>query len=203
MYGFLNPGYTLPNNKLTPIHEIIPDLLKKLNYPGTVSKSHFQTLGGPSLGNVLGVFQFLHVLAKTVADIETNFNLHCFPNRDEEGFPCPDKASKQELEYQYFTGAYGEYYAGKDEFPELLNQFAEDYSDQKGVSETLMYDLERKVHQLEKENQNLKAESGDLSHLEEKHAGINIDIKNLEEYIVKCKENNQRKKMMFREKQYA
>ena len=103
----------MPNSKTQPIHEIMPELLKKLSYPGTVSKSHFQTLGGPSFGNVLGVFHFLLVQAKTVVAVENNYNIHFFPNRDNEGFEMdPNKPSKQELEYNYFTGVYKEYHKG-------------------------------------------------------------------------------------------
>ena len=137
LYRFLYPSYTLPNSKTQPIHEVMPDLLKKLNYPGTVSKSHFQTLGGPSFGNVLGVFHFLLTLAKTVADVESKITLHCFPNRDDQGFPCPDQASKQELEYRYFTSAYKKYCAGSDEFPELLEAFSEEYLNQQGIKSSL------------------------------------------------------------------
>ena len=193
MYSFLNPSYTLPNSKTQPIHEVVPDLLKKLNYPGTVSKSHFQTLGGPSFGNVLGVFHFLLTLAKTVADVDLKINLHCFPNRDEQGFSCPDQASKQELEYQYLTGAYKQYCSGRDDFPELLDEFADLYLNQLGVTEELLYDLESKVRQLEKENKDLKEESGDLGELEDQFAKVESDIKGLKDYITKYQESHQRK----------
>ena len=193
LYQFLNPSFTLPNSKTQPIHEVVPDLLKKLNYPGTVSKSHFQTLGGPSFGNVLGVFHFLLTLAKMVDCVDSKINLHCFPNRDEQGFQCNDKPSKQELEYQYLTGAYKQYCSGRDDFPELLEEFEFEYLAQLGVTEELLYDLESRVRNLEKENKDLKEESGDLGELEEQYAKVESDIKGLQDYITKYKESHQRK----------
>jgi len=39
LYGFLVPSFSLPPPKVTPVHEILTEILKKMNYPGTVSKS--------------------------------------------------------------------------------------------------------------------------------------------------------------------
>ena len=84
LYGFLVPGFQLPNPKVTPVHEVLTDILKKMNYPGTVSKSHFQTLGGPSWGNIVGVLHFFLQLAKSVVALSKleNFNQMNFPNID-------------------------------------------------------------------------------------------------------------------------
>ena len=45
LYGFLEPGFVLPSHAECPLHEALTELLKKLEYRGTVSKSHLQTLG--------------------------------------------------------------------------------------------------------------------------------------------------------------
>ena len=189
LYQFLEPEYTLPNSKTQPIHDIMPELLKKLGYPGTVSKSHFQTLGGPSFGNVLGVFHFLLVQAKMVVDVEKNSNLHFFPNRDNEGFDMdPNKPSKQELEYNYLTGAYKEYISGADTFPELLQEFSYAYSDLLGVDESQIADMENILQHLKVENQRLKDESGDSGALEDQLQKVEDDIKMLEKYICQTEE---------------
>ena len=167
----------------------MPELLKKLGYPGTVSKSHFQTLGGPSFGNVLGVFHFLLVQAKMVVDVEKNSNLHFFPNRDNEGFDMdPNKPSKQELEYNYLTGAYKEYISGADTFPELLQEFSYAYSDLLGVDESQIADMENILQHLKVENQRLKDESGDSGALEDQLQKVEDDIKMLEKYICQTEE---------------
>ena len=190
LYQFLEPDYNLPNSKTQPIHEIMPELLKKLSYPGTVSKSHFQTLGGPSFGNVLGVFHFLLVQAKMVVDVEKNSNLHFFPNRDNEGFDMdPNKPSKQELENNYFTGAYSEYMiGGKDAFPELLQDFSYAYSDLLGVDESQIVDMENDLKQLKLENQRLKDESGDCGALEDQLQKVEFDVKLMQDYICQLEE---------------
>ena len=78
------PGFQLPDPKRKPVHEELTEILKKMNYPGTVSKSHFQTLGGPSWGNIVGVLHFFLQLAKSVVALTKpeNFNKMNFPNLD-------------------------------------------------------------------------------------------------------------------------
>ena len=56
-----------------------------------------------------------------------------------------------------------------------------------------MYDLESKVRQLDKENRDLKEESGDLGELEEENARKEEDVKSLQDYIARYQESNQRK----------
>ena len=51
----------LPNPRTKPLHDEMIEILKKINYHGTVSKSHFQTLGGPSWGTI-GGFQLLDLI---------------------------------------------------------------------------------------------------------------------------------------------
>ena len=84
LYGFLVPSFSLPPPKVTPVHEILTEILKKMNYPGTVSKSHFQTLGGPSWGAIVGVLHFFLQLAKSVVALSKpeNFTKMNFPNVD-------------------------------------------------------------------------------------------------------------------------
>ena len=55
-----------------------------MNYPGTVSKSHFQTLGGPSWGAIVGVLHFFLQLAKSVVALSKpeNFTKMNLPNVD-------------------------------------------------------------------------------------------------------------------------
>ena len=88
LYGFLVPGFLLPPPKQTPLHDVLTDILKKMNYPGTVSKSHFQTLGGPSWGNIVGVLHFFLQLAKSVIALSKpeNFGKMNFPNLDSGKF---------------------------------------------------------------------------------------------------------------------
>ena len=88
LYGFLVPGYMLPNPRTKPLHEEMIEILKKINYHGTVSKSHFQTLGGPSWGTIVGVLHFFLLLAKSVVALSMpeNFRKMNFPNNDEGNF---------------------------------------------------------------------------------------------------------------------
>ena len=74
----------MPSQKDKPLHDVMIDILKNMGYPGTVSKSHFQTLGGPSWGNIIGVLHFLLQLAKSVCVLEKeeNFNKRNFPDVD-------------------------------------------------------------------------------------------------------------------------
>ena len=88
LYGFLVPGYMLPNPRTKPLHDEMIEILKKINYHGTVSKSHFQTLGGPSWGTIVGVLHFFLLLAKSVVALSMpeNFRKMNFPNNDEGNF---------------------------------------------------------------------------------------------------------------------
>ena len=88
LYSFLVPSFSLPPQKDKPLHDVMMDILKNLNYPGTVSKSHFQTLGGPSWGNIVGVLHFLLQLAKSVVILETEetFKKRNFPDVDDGKF---------------------------------------------------------------------------------------------------------------------
>jgi SMC interacting uncharacterized protein involved in chromosome segregation len=88
LYGFLVPGYMLPNPRTKPLHDEMIEILKKINYHGTVSKSHFQTLGGPSWGTIVGVLHFFLLLAKSVVALSMpeNFRKMNFPNNDEGDF---------------------------------------------------------------------------------------------------------------------
>ena len=190
MYGYLVPGYTLPSPKTTPMHEVLTDILKKMNYPGTVSKSHFQTLGGPSWGNILGVLHFFLHTAKTIASLFTaeafaNYNLQ---DEDADGFTIetePSKRSKAEIEYHFWTKTYAKYQQGHDDFPEEREDLFWDLMDAKNIDEEAIGQRERLLEQLQITNKELKEDTGDIENLEDQSAKILSDIKGLQEYLEK------------------
>ena len=60
----------MPPPKTKPMHDEILEVLKQMNYQGTVSKSHLQTLGaGAGAGNIIGVLHFFLLLAKSVVSL--------------------------------------------------------------------------------------------------------------------------------------
>ena len=94
-------------------------------------------------------------------------------------------------------------FSGKDAFPELLQEFSENYSDLLGVDEDHLVDLQNTLQQLMKENQRLKEESGDCGALEEHLQRIEVDIKTLEEYMNKTEEYIKNKEQSLEEVRHS
>ncbi len=190
LYGFLEPGYELPPQKTQPMHEVMTDILKKIRYPGTVSKSHFQTLGGPSWGSICGVLDFFLQLAKLFVTVssEKNFRLMNFPHEDADGFVIDDSGTRKtpgEIEYNFFMDTYAAYQKGQDEFPDHENRLYWDLMDSKGVNEEDLAQLEKEFKTLKQENAELKEDMGQVDHLTEESSKVLSDIKGLQDYLEK------------------
>jgi len=190
LYGFLVPSFSLPPPKVTPVHEILTEILKKMNYPGTVSKSHFQTLGGPSWGAIVGVLHFFLQLAKSVVALSKpeNFTKMNFPNVDNDGFEIDGNGSSKsvaEIEYNFFLMCYAEYNQGKDSFPDQENKLYWDLMDNKEVTEEIIEKLDKELRLVQQENQNLKEDTGDIEALNEESSKVLGDIKGLQDYLIK------------------
>jgi len=189
LYGFLVPGFCLPPPKVTPVHEILTEILKKMNYPGTVSKSHFQTLGGPSWGAIVGVLHFFLQLAKSVVALSKpeNFTKMNFPNVDNDGFEidCNGTKSVAEIEYNFFLKCYSAYNQGKDTFPDQENDLYWDLMDNKEVTEEIIEKLEKELRLVQQEHQILKEDTGDIEALNEESSKVLGDIKGLQDYLEK------------------
>jgi len=202
LYGFLVPGFQLPNPKVTPVHEVLTDILKKMNYPGTVSKSHFQTLGGPSWGNIVGVLHFFLQLAKSVVALSKleNFNQMNFPNIDADGFEIDNIGTKSiaEIEYKYFLNCYDNYNKGNDEFHLQEQDLYWDLMDSKEVNEEFIQELAKKVRQFEQENKNLREDTGDVESLNEESAKVLSDIKGLQSYLEQLQTHLSQKQTDFK-----
>ena len=61
------------------MEKVLPELLKKMNYPGPLNKSHFQTIGGNNISKNLGVLHFLLTLAKFSRGILNGYESHLMP----------------------------------------------------------------------------------------------------------------------------
>ena len=114
------PDYTLQLSQANPMEKVLPELLKKMNYPGPLNKSHFQTIGGNNISKNLGVLHFLLTLAKFSRGICDTWSKINFPNTDQDGFAIDDyKKSPGEIEYNFFMAAYKTYNDGGDEYPDV------------------------------------------------------------------------------------
>ena len=114
------PDYTLQLSQANPMEKVLPELLKKMNYPGPLNKSHFQTIGGNNISKNLGVLHFLLTLAKLSRGICDTWSKINFPNTDQDGFAIDDyKKSASEIEYNFFMAAYKTYNDGADEYPNV------------------------------------------------------------------------------------
>ena len=71
---FAMPDYTLKIDSNNPLQTVLFELLRKMNYPGPLNKSHFQTIGGFNLSHNLGVLHFLWTLAKLANGIFDDFS---------------------------------------------------------------------------------------------------------------------------------
>jgi SMC interacting uncharacterized protein involved in chromosome segregation len=106
LYGYLHPGFEFAAQG-RPFIDVVLEVMKGINYPGSkISKSHLQSMGGPSWGYVLGVLHFLLTLAKTCVHLENNSAQIYFPSQDADGFSTGDSKSKAEIEYNFFINCY-------------------------------------------------------------------------------------------------
>jgi len=189
LYGFLVPGYMLPNPRTKLLHEEMIEILKKINYHGTVSKSHFQTLGGPSWGTIVGVLHFFLLLAKSVVALSMpeNFRKMNFPNNDEDGFEIDSNGAKtlNEIEYDHFRSCYVAYNQGSDTFADQENQLYWDLMDSKGINEEAINELDKQLEALKHEHQSLKEDTGDFEALNDESTKVLSDIKGLQDYLEK------------------
>ena len=112
----------------------LPELLRKIGYPVSVSKSTFQTLGTKhSWPHVLGVLHYLagraaHCLRRSPAGdggggggeiVE-----QVFPCVDEHGFSTGAEVSDDNILFQYFVGCYALFNRGQDEYPDEIEDLA-------------------------------------------------------------------------------
>jgi len=183
---FVMPDYTLQLSQANPMEKVLPELLKKMNYPGPLNKSHFQTIGGNNISKNLGVLHFLLTLAKFSRGICDTWSKINFPNTDQDGFAIDDyKKSPGEIEYNFFMAAYKTYNDGGDEYPDELQILEEELLDSMDVQESHIRDLKRELNRLETEHQSLKEPSSEIDKLNEESVKTLDDIKGLQDYLEK------------------
>lgn len=198
LYGFLVPGYQLANPKVTPLHEVLLDILKKLKYPGQISVSHLKTTDGPSRPHFCGILNFFHSLAEMVVNVSTKDSFHMlnFQDVDDDGFVIDRQGgqSKAEIEYNHFMTCYKGYNHGQDEFAKELDDLYWDLLDCQGINQENMQQLEQELQDLKQEKEDLKADMGDLDVLNNKSASVASDIRGLGDYIEKLNKSLQHRK---------
>ena len=93
-----------------------------------------------------------------------------------------EKKCLAEIEYDYFVNCYEAYNQGQDDFPREAEDLNWDLMDLYDVNDKALGKLEDMLKQLQRENNDLKLDSGEVGALAEPHAKILGDILSLQEY---------------------
>ncbi len=189
MFEFLY-GYLQPNFKLPPAQQFqhtLPELMKRLGYPGAISRSTFQTLGSlHSWPTVLGALDYLLSLAKTMTHMDEVMIDVAFPTHefDSDGFST-ETPSTQRLEIQFFMKCYARYNSGKEQFEDEFYELYDELMNLNGISQETVEQLDKDIADLKATLQREEeAGGGSLADLQEQEADKQKDYKGLQVYLV-------------------
>ena len=189
MYNFIEPrkedvlsypGY----------HEQILALLKDLNYPGNIPRSHFVTLGSQhSWPAVLGCLSFL-------CDLANIYAVKLLPDITAISFPrdfSTDNEKVEKLQFEHHLKCFEEFNNERDDFSELLEQLRDNLMDNAGVDMDRLRWLDQEAAKLDNNLGRYRGEGNRLENLEEQKTNQASDLAKMTDYMNR-KESHHREK---------
>lgn len=184
MFGFVDPEYEFSSGQ--QFQQQLPSFLKLIGYPGTVSKSTFQTLGSMhSWPTALAVLHFVLTKAQVSMGLKTINNM--FPPLDEDGLPFedPQRESDDKIMFDFFRDCYDDYGKGDDNFESRLESLEKTSMLNLQVDEDYRQQLRDKDKQMEQQLTKLNAQPNCVKALEEQLRAAKEDMDKFQEYSVK------------------
>jgi len=198
-YSFINPSEAevLPQGRA---EDIIIDILKNLlNYPGTVNKSNFVTMGSlHSWPTVLGCLSFICETAKIYSKMELNVVPIAFPSNDDQGFPT-DRESKEKVQIEHFVNCYNLFNEGCDDFDAEREVFQERLFENSGVDLHHINALEEEYQYLENKLQEQRQHPDTRDGLKEQLDKKEADLIKISDYAIRV--SNKKDEIKKREEQ--
>eukprot|EP00742_Colponemidia_sp_Colp-10_P004817 GILJ01005142.1.p1 GENE.GILJ01005142.1~~GILJ01005142.1.p1 ORF type:complete len:633 (-),score=137.25 GILJ01005142.1:214-2112(-) len=185
----IDPHFTLGPNP----QEEIPVVLKRLNYPFTLNKSVFASVGAPtSWPHLLGVLSWLAELLTYDEEVLRVNNSSSF---DDKGL------QDSKMLFDYLSKAYGRWLAGDDSFTLVEDDLAMQFEARNQAVESEIDQLRDQQRALKREIEHLKSNASSLGGLREKKQILQSDLEKFSNLMVSLKKHKQGLEKKLNEKQ--
>jgi len=160
--------------------EDILKILKDLNYPGKVQRSHFVTLGSAhSWPAVLGCLSF-------VCDLAAMYSTKLRPNIFSIGFPSDfsSDCAKEKFQLEHHIDCFQAFNEGNDDYSELKAQYKANLIENLNVDINVLDQMEAESLVLREELKKEESTGDNLKNLKEQKNDVYTDLVKVSEYRV-------------------
>lgn len=179
VYSFLNPNYKMANKH----EEEIPQILKSLKYPFTLSKTAMFSLGSPhTWPHILGALHWLTEIVKFAMHVDVDQLLFSsgIPQEMEDDF---QELTESEVLFRFVDKTYAEFMAGKDSFEDLEQELEQNLKRATLGIAGDMEDLALEEKRLQNELHQLEQEPNQLSAAREKYDMVKLDNEKFDKFL--------------------